>query len=112
MKEQFIGEAIRPQPGSFDAARMAAGEPGLPSAFTWRGEVIRVAALRRTWRETGPCRHGSGERYVRKHWFEVEAGDGSVLTLYCERGSRGGKVAARWRLFSRQPLSPPAAPSA
>jgi hypothetical protein len=85
---QFIEEAVAPDPASFDTARMAAGEPGLPRRFTWRGRVVEVAEVRRTWRETGPCRHGSGEQYVRKHWYEVRTADGDVMTLYFERSTR------------------------
>jgi hypothetical protein len=51
---------------------MAIGEPGLPREFLWRKETIRITAVLRTWKDTGPCTHGSPEKYVRKHWYEVE----------------------------------------
>ena len=70
MAEQFIGEAIQPVAETIDAARMSRGEPGLPRQFQWRSQTIRIARVLKTWRETGPCHHGSGEAYVRKHWFE------------------------------------------
>lgn len=98
--DRFISEAIEPVASTFDAARMAAAEPGLPGAFVWRGETFTVAAVLRTWRDTGPCRHGSGERYVRKHWFEVVTRDGAVMKLYCDRQARLGRHASRWWLFS------------
>ena len=97
--EQFIGEPIKPDASTFDTARMAVGEPGLPQQFTWRGNIIQFKAVRHTWRETGPCRHGSGEQYVRKQWYEVEDLDGRVLKLYFERTPRRGSK-GRWRLFS------------
>lgn len=102
MKERFIGEAIAPVAATFDTRRMAAGEPGLPGEFTWRGETLRVAAVRRAWRDTGPCDHGSGELYLRKHWYEVEDDAGRVLKLYFERNPRDRKTRARWRLFSME----------
>jgi len=98
--ERLVSEPIEPLAGSFDTARMAAGGPGLPRAFVWRGETLEIAAVVRTWRETGPCRHGSPEVYVRKHWFEVTTRAGAVLRLYFDRQPRGGREAARWWLFS------------
>lgn len=98
--ERFVGEAIEPVVSTFDASRMANAEPGLPAEFVWRGEAFAVAAVLRTWRDTGPCRHGSGERYVRKHWFEVVTRDGAVMRIYCDRQARGGRQASRWWLFS------------
>jgi len=40
--ERFVSEAIRPVAGTGDMARMAIGEPGLPSGFVWRGRTISV----------------------------------------------------------------------
>ena len=101
MSEQFISETITPVPGTADTARMAAGEPGLPRAFVWHGETLEIAGVLRTWRETGPCHHGSDERYVRKHWYEVMTVGGQRLTIYFERQARRGSHPRReWRLFS------------
>lgn len=98
---RFISEPIRPEVGTFDTGRMAAGEPGLPRRFTWRGEPFEVAAVIRTWHETGPCHHGSGERYVRKHCYEVLLTTGAKATLYFERQARARSQARqRWWLFS------------
>ena len=102
MKEQFIGEAIAPAAATFDTRRMAMGEPGLPAEFAWRGETIRIATVRREWRDTGPCDHGSDERYLRRHWYEIEDDAGRVLKLYFERNPRDRKTMARWRLFSME----------
>lgn len=98
--EQFVGESIKPDTSPFDTSRMAIGEPGLPGRFTWRGNIIQAKTVRHTWRETGPCRHGSGEQYVRKHWYEVEDATGRVLKIYFERTPRRGSKCGRWRLFS------------
>ena len=85
MAEQFISAAIQPVAGTFDAARMSTGEPGLPRQFRWRSQTIQIARVLKTWRETGPCRHGSGESYVRKHWFEVLTDSGDTMKIYFER---------------------------
>ncbi|NLX59397.1 MAG: cytoplasmic protein [Phycisphaerae bacterium] len=100
---QFIGEEVRPQPGSFAATAMARGQPGVPQAFTWRGESFRVVELLRQWASTGPCSHGSGERYVRRHWFEVRVAPDGIMTLYCDRQARDRRhPKARWWLYCRE----------
>ena len=100
MKEQFVSESIEPVAATFDAARMAMGEPGLPREFIWRGRHIIIVNVRLSWKETGLCRHGSGERYVRKHWYEVETASDGIMKLYFERQPRGKQKFARWWLFS------------
>jgi len=100
MPEQFISEAIQPIAATFDSARMATGEPGLPSEFVWRQRTFTVAKMVRTWRETGKCRNGSLERYVRKHWYEVATTSGETLKIYFERQARGKALTKRWWLYS------------
>lgn len=100
--ERFISEVIKPVAVTCDTTRMATGGPGLPREFLWRDQTVRVAEVIREWRDTGPCHHGSDERYVRKHWFEIRTGAGETMRLYFQRQpSRGSKPASgRWRLFS------------
>ncbi len=102
MVEEFIGEAIQPVADTFDATRMATGAPGLPRQFRWRSEIVRVTGVLKTWRETGPCHHGSGEQYVRKHWFAVSTDSGLTMNIYFERQSRSAKKNSRWWLFSTE----------
>jgi phosphoribosylglycinamide formyltransferase-1 len=97
----FISESIRPEPGTLDTARMASGEPGLPRRFTWRGDSLEVAAVLRAWKETSACRHGSGERYVRRHCYEVRLTTGALATVYFERQARArSQIRQRWWLLS------------
>jgi hypothetical protein len=100
MPERFVGEEIKPVVATFDTSRMAVGEPGLPHEFLWRGRTFEVAAVIRSWHETGQCSHGSPERYVRKHWFEVVTTSGETMKIYFERQPRRGQKGGRWRLFS------------
>ena len=100
MGEEFISEALEPVAATFDASRMARGEPGLPKEFIWRGRHIRIVDVRRCWKETGPCRHGSSEQYVRKHWYEVVTAEDGIMKIYFERQPRGGRKHARWWLFT------------
>ena len=100
MPERFVSEAISPVTGTADTARMAIGEPGLPSEFVWRGRTISVMSVLRTWRETGRCHHGSPEMYVRKHWYEVATASGNTMKLYFDRQPRGRRKGPRWWLFS------------
>ena len=100
MHERFIDEPIVPLTATSDTSRMAAGEPGLPREFLWRGRTIEVAAVLRTWRQTGKCRHGSPEMYVRKHWFDVATTSYGTMRIYFDRQPRRGHKGARWWLFS------------
>jgi len=100
MKEKLISEPLEPVAGTFDTNRMATGEPGLPREFKWQDELIVVVRVVREWRDTGPCRHGSGDLYIRKHWYEVDDASGRRLKIYFERNPRGKKKVPRWRLFS------------
>ena len=84
--------------GSFDAASMSAGEPGLPARFVWRGAEYRVAHVIEKWKTTGPCRHHSGEQYIRRHWFRVETTDGTRMEIYFDRQPRSAQKKQRWWL--------------
>jgi hypothetical protein len=110
MPKKFVSEAIEPLVETCDTLSMATGEPGLPHAFRWRGQTIEVTAILRRWRETGPCTHGSRERYVRKHWYEVATADHGILTLYFDRQPRRRRREGRWWLFTIQPPAPGAQP--
>ena len=98
-KERFIGEAIVAEDMSFSVASMAMGKPGLPRVFSWKGRRFCVTAVLEEWKECGDCRHGSGERYVRKHWYRVRTTEDLEMKIYFERQGRssGG---SRWRLYS------------
>ena len=100
MTEHFVGEAIRPEVDTIDTSRMVPGGPGLPGVFRWKTQTLRIARVLRAWRDTGPCDHGSGEAYVRKHWFEVETDAGQIMKIYFERQARSGRTGSRWWLFT------------
>lgn len=99
-KQRFVSDPIQPLVETKDMDAMAAGEPGLPRKFSWRGRTLNIAAVLRTWRGTGPCKHGHPDIYVRKHWFEVETPSGRRARIYFDRRSRGRSRADRWWLFS------------
>ena len=73
--------------------------PVLPAGFTSDGETIEVAALIAAWKQSGPCRGGSSERYLRKHWFHIRTSDGREMKLYFERQPRT-RQKDRWHLYS------------
>ena len=99
--EEFISELIEPVVGSGDAAAMVAGAPGLPGRFVWRGREYVVVAVLRCWKESGACRSGSAERYLRKHWYKLMTDDGLEMTVYFERQGRGrAQQKKRWWLYS------------
>lgn len=100
-RERFIDEAIVPVVATSETSHLAPGEPLLPREFLWGKKTIEVAAVLRTWRETGPCHHGSHEMYVRKHWYEIATTEG-IMKIYFERQPRRGQThkKERWWLFS------------
>lgn len=95
---QFVSEALTPV-GDFDASAMAQGEPGLPEKFRWRGRVLEISAVLERWKEHGDCKHGSGERYLRKHCYRFRTLDGAILSVYFQRSfGRSRKTSSRWWL--------------
>ncbi len=110
MKDTFIGEPIAPEDMSFSVSPMATGRPGLPRRFSWRGGKFEVLEVLEEWKESGDCRHGPGERYVRKHWFRVRTTGNIEMRIYFERQGRssGG---CRWRLYSMRSTEPRPAPN-
>lgn len=100
-EEAFICEPITPVAGTFDPGAMARGEPGLPQAFTWRGERYAVARVRETWRSV-EVERGGVEKYLRKHWYRLETTEGQVMTLYFNRQPLRGRrpTQGRWTLYS------------
>lgn len=100
MAQQFVSEALTPVVATSDTERMAIGEPGLPREFRWRNATIEIESVLRSWHDTGDCRNGSGEQYVRKHWYEVTTRSDGVMKIYFDRQPRGGAKAPRWWLFS------------
>ena len=98
---QFISESIVPLDGPVDTAAMARGEPGLPNGFTWREQHYEIVEVLDKWKESGSCRHGSGEQYLRKHWYKVKTDDNRIMTIYFERQARSAKQRKdRWWLYT------------
>jgi phosphoribosylglycinamide formyltransferase-1 len=101
MQEQFVCEPIRPVAGTMDVAGMLRGEPGLPQRFTWRGAEYAVAEVLETWKDTGPCRSGAPEQYVRKHWFRIRTTGGEEMKVYFDRQARSKRERkTRWWLHT------------
>jgi len=100
MPEKFISEAIKPVIDSCDTKSMSIGTPGLPREFIWRGKKIIIVDTLRTWRATGACRHGSGEQYARRKWFEVKTGGHGVMKIYFNRSTLGRTKEIGWWLYT------------
>ena len=58
MTPRFVGEPLTPLEVTFASSSMAAGKPGLPERFTWKGGTFGVAEVLEEWKEAGDCRHG------------------------------------------------------
>jgi hypothetical protein len=101
MSEEFVSEPIRPVAGTFDTAGMTRGEPGLPGRFVWRQQEYAVAEVLQAWKESGSCRSGGPEQYLRKHWFKIRTDNGLEMTMYFERQARTKRQAMnRWWLYT------------
>ena len=102
MVASFVSEPIVPIKASFDASGMARGEPGLPQKFRWRNKEYVVAEVLERAKEHGDCRHGSGERYLRRHNYRIRTTDGTVMNLYFQRSAYRAKIPpkTRWRIQS------------
>lgn len=100
--EEFVSEAVTPHAGTFGAAAMAGGLPGLPGGFNWRGASYEVAAELESWKQSGPeVGRMSGERYLRRHYFRLRMSDQSVWTVYFVRQTpRSGSPKRRWFLYA------------
>jgi len=97
-RKRFISEAITPVETSFESSCMSAGEPGLPLRFVWRGAEYQVTRVVDKWKTTGPCSHGSGEQYVRRHWYRVQVAAAVQMDIYFDRQPRFGNKRRRWWL--------------
>ena len=101
MSEEFVSEPIMPVSGTFDTTGMTRGEPGVPGRFVWREKEYAVLDVLETWKESGPCRSGGSERYLRKHWFKVRTDNGLEMTMYFERQARTKRQSKkRWWLYT------------
>jgi hypothetical protein len=97
-ENEFVSEPITPARGTADGAAMSRGEPGLPSAFTWRGKSYGVIEILSKWKTSTSDR---GELYLRRHWFEIRSAEGARLTVYCDRQVKNRrKPSQRWWLYS------------
>ena len=104
MNGQLISQPIKPLLDEVDARRIIPGEPLLPTGFSWRGGEYRVGEVLESWKETAPCTHGSGERYVRKHWYRIRTPEGDEMKIYFERKARSAREAKRrWWLYTFTP---------
>lgn len=110
MPVTFISEPLIPD-ASFDPLAMSRGEPGLPAKFRWRERDLVIAEVLETSRAYGDCKHGSGERYLRKHGFRLRTTDGLILCIYFQRTFGKARASARWWLQSIEEPETGAAPA-
>ncbi len=99
---EFVSELITPDAGTFDAAAMARGQPGLPAGFTWRGRHYAIRQVLEEWKQSEAEGHRpGGERYYRRHYFRLRTDGGEIMTIYAVRHvKRGQNPRKRWWLYS------------
>jgi [ribosomal protein S5]-alanine N-acetyltransferase len=93
----FVSERIAPEPGHFDIAALARGEPAVPKAFTWRGQRYEVARTLAADKALGRDR---GDAYVRRHYYDVETADALRMSLYFERNPSDRSKPKAWWLYT------------
>jgi [ribosomal protein S5]-alanine N-acetyltransferase len=93
----FVSERIAPEPGHFDIAALARGEPAVPRAFTWRGQRYEVA---RTWAADKALGVDRGDTYVGRHYYDVETADALRMSLYFERNPNDRSKPKAWWLYT------------
>jgi hypothetical protein len=104
-KAEFVCEELITVAGSADTAMMARGEPGLPRRFTWRRTEYEVVGVIEMWKTIGPCRNGSGEMYLRRHWYKIQVNPRLVMTVYCDRQAKNSrKPKSRWWVYTTESL--------
>lgn len=105
---EFIGEELTPLAGTGDVGMMSRGEPGMPRRFLWRGVQFELVGVIDAWKTQGPCRHGSGEMYLRRHWYKVQVRPHQVMTVYCDRQAKDRrKPKSRWWVYTVEPIGEP-----
>jgi len=99
---ELISEPLRPIRGTFDTRAMGRGEPGLPTGFIWRERTFRVVEVLETWKHS-EREGGSGELYLRRHYFKLRMEDGAIWTVYFVRQTpKTGNVKQRWFLYTKE----------
>lgn len=104
---RFVSQPLIPDISSVDTTPMTAGEPGFPARFRLGSTIYEVVEILGKWREHGDCRHGSGERYLRRHGYRVRTREGEVLKILFHRSFDRPKRrgTARWWLQSIEEAS-------
>ena len=93
----FVSERITPEPGYFDIAPLARGEPAVPKAFVWRNQRFDVARTHGSKRSMGEDR---GDAYIRRHYYDVETSDALRMSLYFERNPSDRTKRKAWWLYT------------
>ena len=97
----FVSESIAPVFDQGTGTSIGVGAPVIPSGFIWREKEYRIQSVLETWKESGACKSGSSERYLRKHWYRIRTTDGKEMEIYFERQARSSKQRnKRWWLFT------------
>jgi len=91
---RFVSRPIKPSSEGF-LTQASGTEPPVPAAFRWEDRTLVVASVRRTWRTS---KNDRGDDYLKRHWFELQTEDGSIVEVYYDREARRG--AARWWLYT------------
>jgi hypothetical protein len=82
--------------GAYNLADARRGEPGPPTRVVWDEVELAVTNVVLRPRTTGRDRGGSTERYVDRHWYDLELEDGTRLEVYFMRRVRSPREPRWW----------------
>ena len=91
---RFVSRPITPAGDGF-LTEANGGAPPVPRAFIWDGRTLTIAAVLRSWRSSKTDR---GDKYLKRHWFELETSDSATIEVYYDRESRRGSPP--WWLYA------------
>ena len=99
---ELVSEPITPHAGTSNADRMAGGEPGLPTGFTWHGDSCEIVEQLAAWKQSS--REGAraqGDLYLRRHYYRLRMSDETTWVVYFVRQTpRSGNPKMRWFLYT------------
>ena len=80
-------------------------ERSLRTPQTFRSRLRNdLAKVLETWKQSGPCKSGSNEKYLRKHWFRIRTTDGLEMEIYFDRQARSKHQAKKAKNPKTNPL--------
>lgn len=101
---ELISQPITPKAGTFHAAAMGRGEPGLPVGFLWRDGDFTIVEIISAWKHSSnEGGRAGGDVYLRRHYYKLRMNDHTIWTVYFVRQTpKSGSPKLRWFLYTME----------